>query len=324
MPTFDISPTLGAITTRNAATIKVSMPFGICEFINDGGLQANADDLWNNNLCGNDQEFYRPVQAGDKIYVMFNLPDFRNTDPTNPTDGWREDATVGDAWYVTMDVRRPEGGGALGNINNYSSDYGVAWLNVSGSYQIAVLDVDQIIAGGLTEFSYVVSYKLADGTTTQFFSEPFRVTCEDSFLIEGNYPSGNQDCFNFVYGDLSSTTFRGQGKLLVQQGTPVYRNLTRVVGEVCYNGSTEERERNFNRNTSRVIITDNFQVRGGELVAKWFARKFNKQLLGAESVVINNDETYTTLNLSGKNNEASRNFHIIAEIGQECERAFGC
>jgi hypothetical protein len=322
MPTYDISPTFTTATARNVSTYKVVLPFSNCNEINDGGLLDDRSEGYNCTRCPNDKEYAIPVFPTDNLYFQFNFPDYRNTDVTNPTKGWR-DATnsSGSDWYVGAGLLDACSGTPVsaGDIDIYSTDYGAHYVDGMGSIQTAVIDASMLATIGVDCFYFSFFYKKADGSIEYFYTENFRMIrlCQDGYLeLEGIYPEGATDCFGYLYGDLS-------GYPGVVTGTPEYRNITRVEAYTRYQGETSQVDRDFDGDVSRTLITTNTAL-VSSLVAPYHASKINRQVMSGPVIEVD-EGRFLVDALSEKNTpENLTMFQLRYTLFNQCDQQFGC
>jgi hypothetical protein len=165
-------------------------------------------DEWNCNYCGNDHEYYQPYNDTDIIYIQSWFKDVVSADPSSPTAGWY-DASIND-WYIRARIRDYSGVLITETPSEFILAGGVGYVD-NKSFQNIQIDPNTEAMAGVDCFyvEFEVITTPAVGSTEAeveiYRTEPYkRITCEQSFLIEGIFTSFDSIC-NFY--DISTNMY---------------------------------------------------------------------------------------------------------------------
>lgn len=103
----------------------------------------DGQDNWNCMKCEGQKVFSLPVNSADEFEFQFQFGDTVNADVMDPVFGWLDTATPESGYYMAARILDCECNGVpdMVYIDQFASDYGVAYDTVSGSLQWLKLDV---------------------------------------------------------------------------------------------------------------------------------------------------------------------------------------
>jgi len=287
-----------AVPIRRACPV-VAPPFALSEA-----------DTWNCNLCGADMPFFAPFLRGDIMPLQTNFADAFNTDPTNPTYGFK--TTIATDFYVMVELQDANGATISSLIDTFADTYYVGYSEKWGSVQTFFINTGYFPVG-LKCFRLKITYYKFDQISSAkviervLYSEYYReyTNCGPTILIESTYQG--MDCYGNIY-DLFAVSV-GAGT------TNAYYNSIRIEGEIEFTGNDESADiaTDLGKVVRRTILS-NYRINSG-IAAPYFARMLDRVVRG--STVTINGEQYKNF-VFEKNNDQSRMWVIDLTFEKEC------
>lgn len=273
--------------------------------------------LWNFNKCPNDKFYCQPFVSGDIIYRQF----------FSPNNYYQ---------YVFVHVIDIETGEDIVTAQNpLSSETGVdknnnkflnlmidtsKLENIKCIYFKFVGYTCEFKGDELTDFNACVAALVADGKTTQqareiclssfcpdgeeiFYSEPFcKVTCENTILVQGEYP--NYDCNGNFYGTFTSGSATNSHKAQVR--------LFGVVEPTQFD--IEETLTNNKRKSAKKIET--FLLRTKRI--PYYVAQQLSNIFASKTTTVDGVEYSRAVNIA-KNNDEGSMWIVNSTLLKECD-----
>lgn len=186
--------------------------------------------------------YYMPFKRGDIIPLQLRQADQRNTTVSSPMQGWRDSASnaSGD-WYVQCKLLDWDCTTVISEIvDDFCSDWWVGFDVKAGSIQTLFVDTDKLPIGQQF-FRLKVNYRDAGGgIINTIYTEPFGlVQCEPTLVFTASF--NGLDCLE-RYGSEPSAYFKaGEPSTYTPN---LFYLWYRVVGDLVFEGTTNETERN--------------------------------------------------------------------------------
>lgn len=185
-------------------------------------IQNNLSELWNENLCGQDEAYCQPWVAGDKIYYQFTNDRDESFSKIVKLINKETSEIISTPFAVTTEQGIDENGTTYLNviIDTTNIDICCFYLRVSLFYcepdpalLTACIDTGVGLGKSLDQATYDCMVEFCnEENIVEIFSEPFcKVICEDTLLIQGTYPKydcdgGYHGAFDDDYNPLNSYT----------------------------------------------------------------------------------------------------------------------
>lgn len=229
--TYTVNTSIGAQDNGTYANKRI-FTIKACE---NTLIANNLSDLWNENLCAQDEAYCQPWVPGDKLYFQFRND--RDESSTKIIDLINKD--TGEIISSTGMITTEEGVDAEGT-SYYNVIIDTTNLEICCFYMRLTsffCDVDPTLLANcitdatspdnpnpktLAQATYDCMVQLCnEENIEEIFTEPYcRVICEETVLIEGTYPK--YDCDLNYYGLFDSDYFP----------TNSYKCQVRVMGEI--------------------------------------------------------------------------------------------
>lgn len=314
--TYNVPITYGAQDNKSY-TAKRTYKIAEC---GDTLVASNADALWCNNLCSQDEKYCNPFVVGDKIYFQFrnDTVEYWKILPKifNGTTG----EIIASAGLVTMETGTDANDNYYLNIIVDTTTMPVnCWYLKTFLFACDVNELlyqacyDAAILAGETpeEAEFNCSVELCGPGVTENISEPYCAhACDKTLLIKGTYPY--KDCRGNYYGSFEDDYF----------ATNSYKCEIRIVAELI------KQSFNFdsiivNNNKQKTTKKDVYQLLGNLMVPPYVAEKiadcFNAQELYIDGVAYDNGPQIE------KNNDIGQMWVINTQVTKNCEQInFDC
>jgi hypothetical protein len=306
--TCDVSPAY-TLESNNSYIAKTIIRIVGCSEI----PLANAEGLWNCNLCGNDDEYMQPVHDEDIIRLQYKINS--NTIKYYAPFLIDEDDELIETDALTYEIVHDGLGNRYLSIKVIVSAIPVNCFSIKIYGFMCAIDDDALETCELynpitgEQDAVVTQEKILFCLIQQcnlynaYYSEPYRKTndsCEDTVLLKANYSS--YDCVGNFYGVLES-------------GGEQYVLSMRVPGTIEKTEFNFEETVVFNQRTTSKQ-TDTYLFRTHKIppyVAEQLALIFNsKQVIIDASV-------YSKANKLSKNNDEGRMWIISTTLVKECD-----
>lgn len=287
----------------------------------------DGETNWNCAKCPGQPVFNLPILAADSPQFQFQYDDSVNEDPTNPVFGWLESTTPAGEYYMAARIMDCECNGVVGMafIDQFASDWGVAYDEKDGSFQWLTIDPGLLPSELCCFILLIEQYVFNTGagipvldqiiTAGPFYRADlaFCGPCEDeTILISGQWKKA--DCWGRRYDiRFGSGTF--------------FTDSVRLVGNVVYLGT--ENEPIFDgeveiKNTKR----DRYRLELAgmpPIIAQWLGTILaSNQTLTIGDYVIDRKNGDTVGPLNKALNEVQM-FHTTLDFSIVCEIVnFGC
>lgn len=309
--------------------------------INNGLILCAEDQTWNCNLCANDLEYYNPVKIDDTLSFQFQQLDDMNHIRWLPTFtyGWdtpiracnvfMKDCCTGDILEV---------GGVPKSVVDYCTNYYVGEFcnpiqsNAAQTWYVPIQAIEIPITSAMMNdfhaqfpnsncFYFQFEFYFG-GTTTTFYTEPYRIeNCKDTLIIESKYRK--LDCNKYYYGDITNHTglpIAGTNWI----GTPFqYSNAIRIPAYIELKSFTEKKDFFGNLNfTKSSQLIQNYKFTTNRIPIKLAILLAN--ILAGEVVYIGNGEFYSEGEIT-KNNDSGNQWFMEADLKRtNCTTTFTC
>lgn len=199
-----------------------------------------GETAWNCAKCEGEKTFELPVNTDDQFQYQFQFDDAINEDPADPIYGWQDSGTGENPFYMNARILDCECNSiGLDLVDDFASDYGVAFDAVGGSYQWLNVDIGLIPTEVCCFYIQIEHYAPIEGVPVNdqnIVAGPFfrndtagcgcNVSEDKTLLICGAYKK--TDCWGRRYDiefGASGTTFS---------------DCVRVGASVIYLGTTSE------------------------------------------------------------------------------------
>lgn len=307
IPTTGSYDDLGTFTFRRRLPLFTDCPILPPLFFTD---ESNA---WNCVRCNGESEFCIPFKSGDVIPIQLNVQDEYNSDPENPTTGFKKSNTLGNA-FVAVSVLDEECNVVTSNIDSLANDYWVAWFDGKGSFQTFFLDTS-LLPVDLEKFQICIEYRNSDGDVyLTVFSEPFCKCsiCKSTINIASTYEKN--DCFGRCY--LEPETYIGSSN------RAFYASI-RLKASFEYVGETQS----ITTNDIEVVVLKEIQKRyllKSSLMPPYYASMLSAVIFG-DIVEVDGIEFDFSASVIDRNNDLNRMFVVDVEASTTCELSkFDC
>lgn len=200
-----------------------------------------GQDNWNCAKCEGQKPFSLPVNSADSFQFQFQFDDTVNTDVMNPTFGWLDSGAGAGEYYMSARILDCDCNPVVGMVylDQFASDYGVAYDAESGSLQWLNLDIGllpaELCCFILQVEQYVFNTEAGFPVLDQIITAgpfyradlAFCGPCEDeTVLITAKWKK--KDCWGRRYDVPFGTT------------ETLFTDSVRLVGNVVYLGSESE------------------------------------------------------------------------------------
>lgn len=248
-------------------------------------IANNLDELWNNNLCGQDELYCQPFVVGDELFFQFRNDRDESFSKIIKLINKESGAIVTTPGIIRTEDGVDEAGTAYYNVivDTTTIDICCFYLRVSLFFcepDPTLLNncIDAAVAAGATldqaTYNCMVEF-CNEENIVEVFSNPFcKVDCESTILIEGTYTK--YDCDSNYYG------------LFDSDYNPVnsYKMQVRVFGEITQN-NFQIAETIVNEDKTASKMTSSYQLMTPKIppyVARQIANCFNAQILTIDGV----------------------------------------
>lgn len=283
---------------------------------------------WNCTKCEGQPPFKLPVLTSDSLQFQFQFDDSVNTDPMEPEFGWLESTTPDGEWYMSARILDCECNGVADMVfvDQFASDWGVAWDADGGSFQWINFDLSlfptELCCFYLQVEQFVFNPDIGLPVVDQIITAGpyYRADigacglCEDNtVLISGTWKK--KDCWGRRYD------------IEFGAGQTTFTDSVRLLGEVIYLGSESE-----DIYDGEVLVKsrqrEKYRVELGgvpPLIAQWLGTLFasNDTLtIGDYQIDRSKGDTVGAVNKSLNDVQM---FHTSVEFSIVCEIVnFGC
>lgn len=194
-------------------------------------IENNLDDLFNNNLCSQDEAYCQPFVTGDKLYLQFRNDRDESVVKIVSLIDKETGAIITSTGMITTEDGIGPDETSYYNVIIDTTNLEQCCFYVRITLFFCTVDptllancITTAVDGGATlaQATYDCMVELCnEENIEEIFTEPFcRVICEDTILIEGYYPK--YDCDSNYYGLFDSDYFP----------TNSYKCQVRIPGEL--------------------------------------------------------------------------------------------
>lgn len=198
--------TIGSQQDGKSYTGKRVFKIKACE---NSFIQNNLDELWNNNLCAQDEAYCQPWVAGDKLYFQFTNDRDESFSKIVKLINKETGAIISTPGIITTQDGFDENGTAYYNVivDTTNIDICCFYLRVSlffcepdPSLLSTCITTGTDQGKSLDQATYDCMVEFCnEENIVEVFSEPFcKVICEPTLLIQGTYPK--YDCDSGYHG----------------------------------------------------------------------------------------------------------------------------
>ena len=248
-------------------------------------IENNIDELWNNNLCGQDEAYCQPWVPGDILYFQFTNDRDESFSKIIKLINKETDAIITTGGIVTTEEGVDESGTTYYNVIIDTTNIEICcfYLRVS----LFFCEPDPALLGACITTGTDAGKSLEQATydcmvefcneenIVEVFSEPFcKVTCESTLLIQGTYPK--YDCDGGYHG-LFDDDYNPDNS---------YTLSYRIPGEINQD-NYQIAETIINEDKTGSKMTSSYRLMTPKIppyVAKQIANCFNSQVLTIDGI----------------------------------------
>lgn len=265
MPTIVFPVTYAPATEVSFNRLLQVPPIVTCPVFDQAPwIGPNLEQGWNCQRCGSDAFFLNVYREGDIIPFQIAAGDPANTDPINPTIGFKDTGTgavAGTDFYVRLELYDSDCITVLSDdADDFCFDYWVAFSDKIGPYQVFYVDTSLPIFGTTLHemFRFKLStYNSIGSLITETWTEVFkREECLTTIRMQSQH--NNSDCLNHDY-KLPETAIVGPSSPPTGSPTPFFM-AWRWRGDIVEVGTLDERVENDNNDLLSTKQRKQFQL----------------------------------------------------------------